>query len=273
MLDTKKFFTPLLIALTIISISNITICMETPQVFDLDTYRCNSASVSTLYTHKDKLRIILTREAHGASKGTYDDFSGGRNKGETNPQTSAAREFSEEAILPKTIELDLKNTEKFIAPTSKNTMYVLAYSKDPKTAKGRKVRNVTYLVDFDLYATTLFDNFYGALESEKTRYKKLHTKGSEQHTTEKDSIAAVLWDDFKDATINHKKTVDANVLNPKTKRFEKKQITLRPFLTSKYRPYFLGQPYDQGTNCKIRHYHANAQQESCSLSESAEESQ
>lgn len=274
MLSTKKFFIPLLIALNIISISNIT-CMENIQTFDLDTYPCKSASVTPVYTHKDKLCVIPTREAEGkdqkkgGKKYTYDDFSGGSEKKDTNPLASAAREFWEEAMLQETLGWNIEDTENFI---KENTLYAIAYTKDPNphNPKSRDVRNVTYIVNFDKYADKLFANFYDARKSEQARYKKLGTRRRHQHTTEKDKIASILWDDLKEASITNKKTIWAAVKDPQTKRFKKEQVTLRPFFPSKLRPFFLDMPYEQGENDNIRHYHARLR-EVYTFSSSSEE--
>lgn len=268
MLSTKKFFIPLLIALNIISISNIT-CMENIQTFDLDTYRCKSASVTAVYTHKNKRCVIATREAHGTSRGNYDDFSGGREKGETNPLTSAAREFWEEAMLQETLGWNIEDTENFI---KENTLYVIAYTKDknPHNSKSREVRNVTYIVNFNEYAALLFAKFYPGLDNEKKRYRKLGTPKRQQHTTEKDKIGTILWNNLKEASITNKKTIQAAVKDPQTKQFKKEQVTLRPFLTSKLRPFFLDMPYEQGENDNIRHYHARLR-EVYTFSSSSEE--
>lgn len=269
-----------MIALNIISVSNI-ISMEPSHTFQLDTYRCRSASVTPVYTHKNKLCVIPTREAEGkdqkkgGKKYTYDDFSGGSEKGETNPLKTAAREFYEEAMIPKTLGLSLEETERFI---KENTHYVIVYTKDKSAhnPKSREVRNVTYIVNFDTYADKLFANFYDARKSEKEYYKKLGTRKRHQHTTEKDRIASIFWDDLKEASISNQKIIWAAVKNPQTNRFEKKQITLRPFFSSKLRPFFLNMPYEQGENDTIRHYHARVKKvytfpsDECSYSSSEE---
>jgi hypothetical protein len=229
--------------------------------FNLDTYHYKSASVFPIYRDSDNQQcVILTREGKGKDKYTFDDFSGGREAIEKNPTISAAREFHEEAVLQQTLGWNVEDAEAFIDPRRNNTLYVIAYSKDPKNQKGRGIKNVTYIVNFDKYAADmLFNNFYQALTTEKERNEKLGICKREQCTLEKDRIASVLYNDLVNAIIDNKNHVQANILDPKTNRFYTQEITLRPFLVSKLRPYFLNLPYEQGENEKIRHYKIHRQ--------------
>ena len=165
---------------------------------------------------------------------------------------SAAREFHEEAILEKTLGWNLNDVIHYLDSDNNGMLTVVAYSKNknPQRPQSKDIRNVTYIVDFNQYAKKLFNTFYTALTSEKAK--------KHRSTTEKDRIAGVLLNDLKEAVI-HKKDreavrISANVLDPKTNRFNKEQITLRPFLVEKLRQYFLDMPYDQGENAKTRHY-------------------
>ncbi len=232
-----------------------------PKSFSLAEYNNRSGSVLPIYTGpKGKRYVILTREARGKEKRKYDDFSGGREKTDKHPKISAAREFHEEGILQRTLNWNLKDTIRFLNSKNSNTITVIAYSKDknPERPNSRDVRNVTYIVDFDKYADQLLHNFYGALTAEKKYNRENHIPRHHQHTTEKDKIASVLYDDLKEAVIQNTNSkavrVQANVLNPRTDKFYKEQITLRPFLVEKLRPYFLDMQYDQGEDKKIRHY-------------------
>jgi len=230
--------------------------------FRLDEFNYLSASVLPRYTHNNQEYVILTREARGypqkegGKKYTYDDFSGARDEGENNVLVSAAREFHEEGILEAALGWSLEDT---IRVVKNNLIDIIAYEEDPKTPNSRAIRNVTYIIKFNEY-TKLFNNFYTALNKERARYKKLGTKANDQVTTEKDFIAAVLWNDLKNAIINQKNPneftkVSALVKDSKTGSFQKEQITLRPFLVIKLRSFFLNKPYQTGEFNKIRYYH------------------
>ena len=236
------------------------------QTFKLDTLNYLSASVLPKYTHNKRDYVILTREARGNPQQqggklhTYDDFSGARDEGENDVLISAAREFHEEGILQGALGWNLDKTIKFVKD---NTSYVIAYTKDQdiNTPNNRgPISNVTYIVNFDAYATKLFNNFYTARDKERIRYEKLGKKPHYQVTMEKDMIASVLWDDLKNAIISQKNTnepvrVQALVKDNKKDSFHKEEIVLRPFLPIKLRSFFLDQPYEKGENSKIRYYH------------------
>src|SRR5579862_9118639 len=229
---------------------------EKAEPFNLAEFNNKSGSVLPVYkSPKGKLYVILTREAHGKDKRKYDDFSGGREKTDKHPRISAAREFKEEAILNKTLGWNLEDTVQFLDPKNDSTIAVIAYSKDknPQRPNSRDVRNVTFIVDFDQYAKKLFSNFYTSLAEEKAK--------KHRSTTEKDKIAGVLLEDLKEAIINKEDRkpvrISANVLNPQTNRFDKEQVTLRPFLVEKLHSYFLNMPYNEGEHTKIRHYRVN----------------
>jgi hypothetical protein len=231
---------------------------EKAQPFSLAEYNNRSGSVLPVYkSPKGKLYVVLTREAHGKDRRKYDDFSGGREKTDKHPQIASAREFTEEAILNKTLKWSLEDTIQFLDPDNDTTIAVIAYSKDknPQRQNSRDVRNVTYIVDFDQYAKILFKNFYTALAEEKAK--------KHRSTTEKDRIAGVLFEDLKEAIINKEDRkpvrVSAKVLDPKTNSFREEQITLRPFLTEKLHSYFLNMPYNEGEHTKIRHYRVHRQ--------------
>ncbi len=239
-----------------------------PQQFNLASYANRASSVLPIYTNSNNQQcVILTREARGKDKHTYDDFSGGREPHETHPIQSAAREFWEEAILKETLGWNVEDAENFIDPKRNNTTLVIAYSKDkdPHNPESRGASNVTYMVNFDIHAANmLFNNFYQAIEKEKKRYEALGICRRGRCTLEKDRIAEVTLENLKNAIIHStdsKNThVQAKVLDPKTNTFHEEQITLRPFLVSKLRFYFLDMPYKQGEQEKIRHYKVSYQQ-------------
>jgi len=253
MLHIRKFFIPILVVLGITSFINV-------QSFQLANFNYKSASVLPTFVDEKGIKWVdIGREGFGRTKKhTYDDWSGGRSKREHNPLTSAAREFLEEHILERVLGWSLADTEKFIL---ENLEVVVAYSRDknPCNPQSRDARNVTYIVDFNKYATELFNNFYEAREQEEARYDELGTRGKYRTTTEKDRIAKVKWNDLKDAIEKYTDTsqplyVQALVLDPATKYFYRQEIKLRPFLGIKLRPFFLDQLYETGENEKVRFY-------------------
>jgi hypothetical protein len=252
MLSIKKKFVPLLITLIIFSI-NI-------EAFQLNEFDYRSASVLPTFIDQKNIRyVILSREANGRDKGMFDDFSGKRDEGESNPTLSAAREFHEEGILGKTLRWNVTDTLNFIDPDKENTYVVIVYSKDKDT---RNIRNVTYIVDFGEYQNIFFNNFYNARHEEQIRYRKHGTKRSHRHTIEKDRIAIVNWDNLINTVTKQKGTanplyIQAFVMNPETKSFQEQTITLRPFLAVKLRPFLLNLSYEESENKKIRFYNKN----------------
>ena len=234
--------------------------------FSLADYDYYSASVFPTITENGELYAILSREAYGRKNKfgklhKYDDFSGSIDKGEKHPIETAAHEFLQEAILAGTLGWDLAQTEEYIRPENNNTWAIIAYSKEenPDTPHIRKTRNVTYLTSFDKYKDRLFDNFHDARAREVERYKKEGVSKNHWTNAEKDRLAKIKWDDLRTAIINQEDPneiiqVEALVMNPRTKRFRKQTIQLRPFLVIKLRAYFLDQDYKTGENKKIRFY-------------------
>lgn len=256
MLINKKFFIPLLITFNTFGVFNL-------QEFQLTDFDYKSTAVLTTFTKRKEKWVIVTREGYGISKKhTYDAFSGGKDEGETDVVLSGAREFHEEAILQEVLGWSLEHTKKFINPfNNEYTWLTFAYSKDkdPDNPKSRDVRNVTFCVNFTKYKTKLFNNFYDARAREQARYNELGIPGKHRHTTEKDRIAKIRWQDFKNAIICQEHpddivTVCADVMNPHTRTFNREFITLRPILVMTFRPFFLNCEYERGENEKIRLY-------------------
>jgi hypothetical protein len=234
--------------------------------FSLANYRCYSASVLPTITENDELYAILSREAYGRKHKfgklhKYDDFSGSRDEGENHPIETAAHEFLQEAILAGTLRWNLDQTIEFLKPENNNTWAIIVYSAEanPNIPHIRKARNVTYLTHFDSYKNRFFRNFHNARRKEVEQYKKEGVSKSHWTNAEKDRLAKVKWSDLKTAIINQDDPneiveVEALVMNPRTRRFTKQMIQLRPFLVIKLRPYFLDQDYKKGENEKIRLY-------------------
>lgn len=262
---------------TILSLTNCgntqvtkpTICQPngaTTAQFSLATYHHYSAGVLPSVMENGKRYFILSREAEGRKNKygkfhKYDTFSGSRDEGETHAIETAAHEFLQEGILERIFGWTLEYVKDFLKPENDNTEVIIAYSTEakPEIPHMRKARNVTYIVHFDKYKKTFFDKFHGARKEEVEQYKKDGTPKSHWTNAEKDRLAKVAEDDLRKAIIDEEDpneivTVDALVMNPRTKRFKKEKIELRPLFTAASRLYFLGAPYEQGEHEKIRHY-------------------
>jgi len=198
------------------------------------TYFTNKKGKSTKY-------VILGREAAGKDAGSYDDFSGGRDKGETHPVVTAAREFYEEGILQDTLGMNLEATNARINLSSKSntTEAVIANEKA-----------VTYIV-----------NFSGAeIRQFRTNFHSARAKQKSWKYQEKDRIATVRWDKFAAAIQSSKSdkgvTVKARLIDPATGKEDANSttITLRPYLVKRLRPYITNQQCQFGKTNKIRFY-------------------
>lgn len=219
-----------------------------PRLADFDF---GSASVLPCFTENNIQYCILSREVAGRDAGTYDDFGGKRDPGES-AVVAAAREFSEEAMLEYTIGFSLQNTQNLIDTTATNTAFVIASS-------GQDWKNVTYITDFTQYANKFFSQFYKArnIISDPNLTPGL-TRKSRYALLEKDMVAIVRLDDLKriitQNTSNVGVTVNAHVLTPQG--LQVGQIQLRGFFVKKLRPFFMDQPYQQGADKKVRFYGA-----------------
>jgi hypothetical protein len=291
MIYSKKIFKPLCIML-IITIHSISLCSQsttstepaanteqtttaepaisiepatstesiiTTEPIRLSSLNYKSASVLPYYTYENEKWVILSRERAGTDKGTFDDFGGKKSKWDKHPTITAAREFYEEAILQKTIGLDLPQTKDFL--NSPTTEYIISYSeKNACKPEHRGACHVTYIIDFNQYADQFLKNFYTARKNAHDfKYK------------EKDKIAIVTWKNFQDAIIKDSEQRKINLLSPETaslKRivmipalelqesgsFQPTTISLRLYCSKKLRPFFRDQPYQQGSYPNIRHY-------------------
>jgi len=211
------------------------------QVPTLSQFDFKAASVLPTYKNaKGQTMVILSREAGGRDKGTYDDCGGKRNAGEMHPEFTAARECREELILEKTGPISLRSLRKYINVNSGNTEYIIA-----RTSK----KSVVYITDFSKYWTNIRKTFYSARRNAKQyKYK------------EKDHLVVVPLNDLQNAIVQSKPgqmvSMRARGIN-KNGSYNKKTltITLRPFLIAKLKPFFQNQPFQKGRNQKIRFYH------------------
>jgi hypothetical protein len=200
----------------------------------LSTVSYRAAGVLPTYMKRGILYAVVAREGCGKDKGTYDSFAGSRDAYEHNPTVTAAREAHEEMISHHTMHLSPKQLERYIDPDKNHTTLVVVY---------QKFNYVLYVTRFDKYIDNFLRSFYGVLgRVNQFKYK------------EKDRIAIVAWDELKQAILQNKSQVCAEVLDPNTNRPIRCMITLRPILIKSLRPVFRGDGYQQGKNGKIRFY-------------------
>jgi len=205
-------------------------------------FNYKSASVLPIYTTRKSKYLILSREAYGrpkiGKKWTYDDFGGSRDAGEEDPLITAAREFFEEAILDKSLNLSLDQVTDYV----KNNTHVVVANTTKRHAK-----HVTYIIDFKQYKNEFIRNFYTARKN-STQYENL----------EKDRIAIVRWNTIEQAFSqqcnNDPIYVQATIIDPKTRKGYKKQIKLRPYFIIKLKSFFLDKPHKTSKDKKIRFY-------------------
>lgn len=228
----NKYIAPLFLALLPVMLP----ASQRYQQPSLSTVKFSTACGLPFFTHEGKKYFILSREAGGSDKGTYDDFGGKRDPGENHPIISSAREFWEEAILPCVGFSSAAETQKFIDPASNNTLLVISFGQ-----------SVTYVVDFTLYKDEFFKKFYDARNKARGHFR------------EKDRIAIVEWDMLKSiiaekgGNLNNVKLTTA-VLNPKDLKWYQEEITLRPYFVKKMKSFATDSNYVQGENDKIRFY-------------------
>lgn len=213
----------------------------------LSELQYRSSSVLLFYTDRHGTqKAILADEAHGWDSTTYCDFGGKRERGEVHPVQTAAHEFYEEAIIPATLGWTLEDTRNFIdIAKSRNTQQINVYS-------NKKICHVSFLTDFTQYRDQFFKKFPIARKNAK-----------DHRFREKNKLAIVTWQDLKDAVTQQRKSwftrnqavsLFALVQNPRTGRFNKEIIALRPSFVMSLRPFFLNRAYIQGQNQKIRFY-------------------
>ena len=190
----------------------------------LNNFCYKAAAVLPVYTQNNRLYVILSREAHGRDKGTYDSFGGSRDAHEHNPTITAARECAEEAISHKTMGLSAQALAHHIDPyRSSHTMFVFV---------SKQTQYALFMTRFDRSINRFISNFY----------KALHTTTAFKYK-EKDRIAGIPWDALAHAIYNTKGsthvTVNATVFDPRGARFNhQERIKLRPILVKMLRPYF-----------------------------------
>lgn len=201
----------------------------------------HGASVIPVTQRKGELYVLLSREAAGNDKGTYDAFGGAKDPGETHPNVTAGRELAEETIyllgneneLKDYINIDKGHTRNIIGNINKGfVVYITEFHRD----KLKK----------------LIKEFHGRRNT-ATSWK----------FKEKDKLAWVKFSDLKATIANAPRDKNGKLIKPISmqayvheKSGEKyKTINLRPVLVSSLQSFFQGAaPSQTGHNPKILFY-------------------
>jgi hypothetical protein len=195
----------------------------------LNQVKFHGAALAPYYRLKPKNKggkaiFILSREARGANKGTYDFFGGKRDPNESHPAITAGREGAEESVY---LLGRPPRVQSYIAGSSTHDVIV---------SKGY----VTFITKFSPAAVNrLFRNFKSAL-----------SKAKSSHLTEKDSLATIPWGVLQKAVARGQSTVRASVLDSRG-RPHLRMITLRPILGGVLGSFFRGTGCRNGTPAKV----------------------
>ncbi len=193
-----------------------------------------AAGVLPIFVKKGTQYAVLSREAYGPDKGMYDSFAGSRDPHETDPTITAARECVEEMISHITLHISEAQMQRYIDQSKKNTTMVLAYPS---------FKYVLYITRFDKHINQFLRSFYPTLN-----------KSNDHKYKEKDRIAVVAWHDLKQAIVQNKNQICADVYDPQTHKPFRCMITLRPIVIRCLKPLFRNDAYQVGKNKKIRFY-------------------
>ncbi len=191
---------------------------------------------------KGQAYFLLSREAGGRDKGTYDAFGGSRDPGENHPVETASRECAEESAfvlgsphqLKKHIDVNSGNTHTVVAQVNKR---------------------------FAVYVTKFHPR---SLETLTKRFYSARSKARKWSSKEKDKLAWVRWTDLEHTVANARRDsnnriiapiyVAAQVVEPNGKK-HKAYIPLRPVFVSSMQSFFKGtHNYTLGKSPKIRFY-------------------
>ena len=130
---------------------------------------------------------LLSRESRGRNTGTYDAFSGSRERGQNHPVQTAAMELWEEGILENTLGWSKQKTKQYIDLQNGKTENIFV-SRIIRTRRcGHGVLYITKFSTKDINKWR--SGFYPALQTKK--------RAGQHKFTEKDRIAVVSWSDLK----------------------------------------------------------------------------
>jgi 8-oxo-dGTP pyrophosphatase MutT (NUDIX family) len=210
----------------------------------LNTIMFTGASVLPMYEKHSEVYVVLGREAYGKDKGKWDAWGGGRDRGESDPERTASREFYEEAILEKTIGFTWNAISDWVSTDYYFTQTVLA----------KEVSREKYYV---MYLTMYFED---QIRSLRHRFGKARKEARDSHCREKNGIAIVRLDDLISAIYysNSNHGIEApgykvNLSNGHISSHQS-QILLRPLLAKVLRPYVEGRNYIEGRDPRERYY-------------------
>lgn len=221
-----------------------------PAGTDLKNFNYTGASVlpMTSWAGKPGVKyVLLSEEAHGRDKGTWDDFGGAKDPYEIDPLQTAAREAWEESVNLLTKNQNFLTN--YISLSANNTQDVIA-SIDKQM--------VTYITNFEsTYLEHLTKNFHSKLR-----------RTTDPHQTEKSRLAWVKYDDLKNVIANAPRNatgqliapirVTANIINPADPsvkgQIRGQQIPLRLVFVSKLQEFFKDAPYVQGQDPRIKFF-------------------
>lgn len=195
---------------------------------------------------KPKDHYIISRNAFGQYKGTFDDFGGSRDPQETHPVQTAAREFYEEALAGPVLKKSIKNLEKKIDLAGKDTQAVLVQSIP---GKGGKSNYVTFIARFGQNSSRKMTHAFGAARAKP---------GLAFAFKEKDQIALVRVDKLKQALLNNPNNnnvfVPAKVYAGIKPVGKISTIKLHPFFAKRIRAKYQGKPIAIGTDNRVKLY-------------------
>lgn len=214
-------------------------------------------SVEVTANGKKEKAVILGRERSGYDRGTWCDFGGRRDRGET-PDQTAAREFAEEANTERSLGMNTKDVYAHLDTQNKNTEAVVV----KRIGTERKTRNPYHWV---MYVTAFGSLNVGdfVMKFNQARLEHIRAFGRQSGVyQEKDGLAMVMWRDLRSA-IEQSPESDTNV-RVKAKEFDltvnppmqkDSQILLRPSFVNSLRPYITEQPYKtDAQDSKVRYY-------------------
>ena len=227
-----------LLILNAIIFSSIIVNAVVPSLSSVFQTTGNGAGVLayTYWPEKKADFFVLSKEAHGKDKGTYDAFGGGKDPNELHPIHTASRELFEESIK---LLGDIQYLKKYIDIDSSNTKNILV----------NKMKNsFLYITKFDFKPIEkLIKEFPIALK-----------KATQAKFKEKEEVVLVDAKDLEKSIVAAKGSINVHVnalkYNNKTKHYDNCSVKIRPYLARILGHYFNNEHYVSGKNPKIRFY-------------------
>lgn len=190
--------------------------------------------------HEERF-VLLGQEAIGDDQGYYADWGGSRDKEETDPLITAAREFYEEANGQATLEMDIDTIKDYLDPKAGNTLYII---KQPEAGTRRR-NQVVYITKF---THKQFNNF-------KQKFYEALTAARNEQNLEKSKLCIISWSEFAKAIVSENRSITAYVIEADG-RYTSTLIELRPILKSKLKRFFSNDNFIQPADSVERIYDA-----------------